>query len=256
MDTQQGRIHDKVTLITGAASGMGESHARVLASQGAKVALADIADDKGTELAKDLNEKYGEGTAVFVHLDVTDFDNWTDAVEKTVEAFGHLDVLVNNAGVFTAGDVEEASLKDWDLTLAIDLTGTFYGMKAAVPELKKRETSSIINISSIAGLVGFKHRAAYAAAKWGVQGLTKTSALDLGKYGIRVNSVHPGSVNTPLTANLKRGFGQIPLDRAAEPTEISQLIVYLASDESTFASGGSFVLDGGETAGNNLRDDQ
>ena len=256
MDTQQGRVHDKVTLITGAASGMGESHARVLASQGAKVALADIADDKGTELAKDLNEKYGEGTAVFVHLDVTDFDNWTDAVEKTVEAFGHLDVLVNNAGVFTAGDVEEASLKDWDLTLAIDLTGTFYGMKAAVPELKKRETSSIINISSIAGLVGFKHRAAYAAAKWGVQGLTKTSALDLGKYGIRVNSVHPGSVNTPLTANLKRGFSQIPLDRAAEPTEISQLIVYLASDESTFASGGSFVLDGGETAGNNLRDDQ
>ena len=256
MDTQQGRIHDKVTLITGAASGMGESHARVLASQGAKVALADIADDKGTELAKDLNEKYGEGTAVFGHLDVTDFDNWTDAVEKTVEAFGHLDVLVNNAGVFTAGDVEEASLKDWDLTLAIDLTGTFYGMKAAVPELKKRETSSIINISSIAGLVGFKHRAAYAAAKWGVQGLTKTSALDLGKYGIRVNSVHPGSVNTPLTANLKRGFSQIPLDRAAEPTEISQLIVYLASDESTFASGGSFVLDGGETAGNNLRDDQ
>ena len=256
MDTQQGRVHDKVTLITGAASGMGESHARVLASQGAKVALADIADDKGTELAKDLNEKYGEGTAVFGHLDVTDFDNWTDAVEKTVEAFGHLDVLVNNAGFFTAGDVEEASLKDWDLTLAIDLTGTFYGMKAAVPELKKRETSSIINISSIAGLVGFKHRAAYAAAKWGVQGLTKTSALDLGKYGIRVNSVHPGSVNTPLTANLKRGFSQIPLDRAAEPTEISQLIVYLASDESTFASGGSFVLYGGETAGNNLRDDQ
>ena len=256
MDTQQGRVHDKVTLITGAASGMGESHARVLASQGAKVALADIADDKGTELAKDLNEKYGEGTAVFVHLDVTDFDNWTQAVKETVEAFGHLDVLVNNAGVFTAGDVEEASLKDWDLTLAIDLTGTFYGMKAAVPELKKRKTSSIINISSIAGIVGFKHRAAYAAAKWGVQGLTKTSALDLGKYGIRVNSVHPGSVNTPLTANLKRGFGQIPLDRAAGPTEISQLIVYLASDESTFASGGSFVLDGGETAGNNLRDDQ
>ncbi|MDU7504321.1 MAG: SDR family NAD(P)-dependent oxidoreductase, partial [Corynebacterium kroppenstedtii] len=151
MDTQQGRVHDKVTLITGAASGMGESHARVLASQGAKVALADIADDKGTELAKDLNEKYGDGTAVFVHLDVTDFDNWTEAVEKTVEAFGHLEVLVNNAGGFTAGDVEEASLKDWDLTLAIDLTGTFYGMKAAVPELKKRETSSIINISSIAG---------------------------------------------------------------------------------------------------------
>lgn len=193
---------------------------------------------------------------MFVRLDVTDFDNWQRAVEATVDRFGKLDVLVNNAGIFTAGSAEDATLADWERTLAIDLTGTFYGTKAAVPHLKKNETSSIINISSIAGMTGFKNRAAYSAAKWGVQGLTKTSALDFGEYNIRVNAIHPGSVETPLTANLKRGYGQIPLGRAAQVEEISHLVVYLASDESTFATGGTFVLDGGETAGNNLRDDQ
>lgn len=256
MHSAQGRVEGKVAFITGAASGMGASHAQMLADEGAKVVVADFDDKAGTSVADHINEQHGDGTALFIHLDVTDFDEWQSAIAKTVEVFGSLDVLINNAGVFTAGDVEEASIDDWNKTINIDLNGTFYGMKAAVPELKKSSAASIINISSIAGLVGFKHRAAYAAAKWAVQGLTKTSALDLGKYNIRVNSVHPGSVNTPLTAGLKRGFGQIPLGRAAEVEEISRLIVYLASDESSFANGGSFVLDGGETAGNNLRDDQ
>lgn len=246
------RVLGKVVLITGAASGMGASHARMLVAEGAQVVVADI-DEQG---AHSLCEELGEDRSMFVSLDVTDFANWQRAIEDTVDRFGKLDVLVNNAGIFTAGSVEDATLTDWERTLAIDLTGTFYGMKAAVPHLKKNESSSIINISSIAGMTGFKNRAAYSAAKWGVQGLTKTSALDFGEHNIRVNAIHPGSVETPLTANLKRGYGQIPLGRAAQVEEISHLVVYLASDESTFATGATFVLDGGETAGNNLRDDQ
>lgn len=231
---------------------MGASHARMLASQGANIVIADIDEEAGSSVAKDI----GEDQAIFRKLDVTDYENWLQVVESTVSRFGKLDALINNAGIFSSGSVEDASLSDWDKTMAIDLTGTFYGMKATVPQLKKNSTASIINISSIAGVTGFKGRAAYSATKWGVQGLTKTSALDLGEYNIRVNSVHPGSVETPLTANLERGLGQVPLGRAAQVEEISHLIVYLVSDESTFTNGGAFTIDGGETAGNNLRDDQ
>ncbi len=252
MTTHNERLAGKVALITGAASGMGASHARMLAEHGARVVITDVSEEMGQDLAREIGSEH----AHFVHLDVTDFDQWREAVRTTVEHFGKLDVLVNNAGIFTSGSVEEATLADWDKTLAIDLNGTFYGMKAALPALRENKTASIINISSIAGVTGFKNRAAYSAAKWAVQGLTKTSALDLGEYNIRVNCVHPGSVETPLTANLKRGLGQVPLGRAAQVEEISSLIVYLASDESTFTTGGSFVIDGGETAGNNLRDDQ
>lgn len=252
MSTHTGRLSNKVALITGSSSGMGASHARFFVREGASVAIADIDGDRGAALVEEL----GPDNAHFVHLDVTDFDAWTAAVEAAVQKFGKLDTLVNNAGIFTSGSVEDASLDDWNRTIDIDLNGTFLGMKAALPALKKNQTASIINISSIAGVTGFKNRAAYSAAKWAVQGLTKTSALDLGKYNIRVNSVHPGSVETPLTANLKRGLGQIPLNRAAQVDEVSHLVVYLASDESTFTSGSSITVDGGETAGNNLRDDQ
>lgn len=252
MHSQSQRVSGKVALITGGASGMGASHARMLVSHGAKVVIADIDAAQG----KTLRDELGANQASFIALDVTDYTQWEQAVAQSVESFGKLDVLINNAGIFSSGSVEEATLEDWEKTIAIDLTGTFYGMKAAVPELKKNHTSSIINISSIAGLTGFKNRAAYSAAKWGVQGLTKTSALDLGHHKIRVNSIHPGSVETPLTANLQRGLGQVPLGRAAQVEEVSHLVVYLASDESTFTTGGAFAVDGGETAGNNLRDDQ
>ena len=258
MSTLSDRVAGKVALISGAARGMGASHARVLAAHGAKVVIGDLLDEEGRALAAKINAEFNTGfggdVALFVHLDVTDFASWEQAVGAAVERFGTLDVLVNNAGIFTRGSVEEADVDEWRRTIDIDLTGNFLGMKAAVPAMKAAG-GSIINISSIAGLVGFKNRAAYAAAKWGVQGLTKTSALDLGPYGIRVNSVHPGSVRTPLTAGLKRGFGQIPLGRDAGPEEISDLILYLASDESRFMTGANLAIDGGETAGNNLRQD-
>lgn len=246
------RVQGKVALITGAASGMGASHAQVLATHGAKVVIADLNDVQGQKLADEI----GEDMALYIHLDVTSFSDWERAVDKTLERFGHLDVLVNNAGIFTSGSVEDASIEDWNKTIAIDLNGAFYGMKAVLPALKQSENASIINISSIAGVTGFKNRAAYSAAKWGIQGLTKTSAMDLGEYNIRVNSIHPGSVETPLTAGLKRGLGQIPFGRAAQVEEISNLVLFLSSDESRFINGSSIVIDGGETAGNNLRDDQ
>lgn len=251
MTENTARVAGKVALISGGARGMGASHARRLVEDGARVVIGDLLEDDGTALAAEL----GAGNALFVRLDVTDLDSWTAAVTATVERFGRLDVLVNNAGIFTRGSVEDATVEDWNRTIAIDLTGNFLGMKAAVPAMKAAGGGSIINISSIAGLVGFKNRAAYSAAKWGVQGLTKTSALDLGPAGIRVNSVHPGSVRTPMTAGLQRGLGQVPLGRDADVREISDLILFLASDESTFITGGAFAIDGGETAGNNLRAD-
>jgi 3alpha(or 20beta)-hydroxysteroid dehydrogenase len=251
MTQQSTRVAGKVALISGAAQGMGASHARIMVEHGARVVIGDLAEEQGKALAREL----GAENALFVHLDVTDYDSWVAAVAATVHHFGRLDVLVNNAGIFTRGSVEEASVEDFKRTIDIDLTGNFLGMKASVPALREAGGGSIINISSIAGLVGFKNRAAYSAAKWGVQGLTKTSAMDLGEYNIRVNSVHPGSVRTPMTAGLERGFGQIPLGRDADVREISNLVLFLASDESSFVTGGAYAIDGGETAGNNLRAD-
>lgn len=248
------RVAGKVALISGGARGMGASHARALAAHGASVVVADLLEEEGRALVEKVNAETGIEVAMFAPLDVTDYASWERAVSAAVERFGRLDVLVNNAGIFTRGSVEDADVDEWRRTIEIDLTGNFLGMKAAVPHMKAAG-GSIINISSIAGLVGFRNRAAYAAAKWGVQGLTKTSAMDLGPYGIRVNSVHPGSVKTPMTAGLARGFGQIPLGRDAETEEISDLVLFLASDESSFMTGACLAIDGGETAGNNLRQD-
>lgn len=253
--TTTGRVAGKVVLISGAAQGMGASHARRLAVEGACVVIGDLQEDVGAQLAREIDASTGRAAAAATRLDVTDPHSWEEAVAFAVREFGALHVLINNAGIYTPGSVEDASVEDWRRTIDIDLTGTFLGMKAAVAELKRNQTSSIINVSSIAGLVGFKNRAAYSAAKWGVQGLTKTSALDFGADGIRVNSIHPGSVETPLTAGLKRGVGQIPAGRAAQAEEISSLVLYLASDESSFVSGAAIAVDGGETAGNNLRQD-
>lgn len=255
VSSSAGRARDKVVLVSGAAQGMGASHARRLVAEGASVIIGDLQQEAGTELAASIDAAAGRHAAQFVRLDVTDAEQWEAAVAAGVAEFGRLDALINNAGIYTPGTVETASLKDWHRTIDIDLTGTFLGMRAAVGELRKQETSSIVNISSIAGLTGFKHRAAYSAAKWGVQGLTKTSAMDFGPDGVRVNSVHPGSVETPLTAGLERGLGQVPAGRAAQVDEISSLVLYLVSDESRFVNGASIAIDGGETAGNNLRQD-
>ncbi|OCA95741.1 short-chain dehydrogenase/reductase SDR [Actinobaculum suis] len=247
----QGRVANKVAVITGGASGMGASHAKVLAQEGARVVIADISEEAGKALATEI----GEDKAMFVQLDVTSFDSWEKALATVKEKFGKIDVLVNNAGIFSRGSALEADVAEFRRTIDIDLVGVFLGMKAAIPYLQEAGGGSIINVSSIAGVQAIKNRAAYAAAKFGVRGLTKEAALSFGKDGIRTNAILPGSVETPLTAGLKRGIGQIPAGRVAKPEEISYLVVYLASDESKFVNGADILIDGGEVAGNNLRED-
>jgi 3alpha(or 20beta)-hydroxysteroid dehydrogenase len=238
------RVSNKVVLISGGARGMGASHARLLVSEGAKVVIGDLLDDHGAALAAEL------GDAVrYVHLDVTSYSDWENAVSVAVSEFGGLDVLINNAGIANFGSIETYSLEEWDTIIRINLTGVFYGTKAVIEPLKASGKGSIINISSTAGLQGYEALPGYTAAKFGVRGLTKSTALDLGKYNIRVNSVHPGVIRTPMTEALDTPQNHVALHRVGESIELSNMILFLASDESSFSTGSEFVADGGETAG-------
>ena len=238
------RVSGKIALISGGARGMGASHARLLVQEGAKVVIGDILDEPGRALASELGD-----AARYVHLDVTDYAQWESAVKTAVDEFGGLDIVVNNAGIANFGPIEEYTLEAWDTIIAINLTGVFYGIKAAIPALKKSKAGSIINVSSTAGLQGYEALPGYNAAKFGVRGLTKNAALDLGRYNIRVNSVHPGVIRTPMTDDLETPQNHVALHRVGEPIELSNLILFLASDESSFSTGAEFVADGGETAG-------
>ncbi|MGT2464230.1 glucose 1-dehydrogenase [Sinomonas atrocyanea] len=240
-----GRVDGKVALVTGGARGMGASHAQILAREGAQVVIGDILDDAGKATAEEIG-----ASAVYVHLDVTSPEDWAAAVKAAVEAFGGLDVLVNNAGIVSFGDIEEFTVEQWNTIIGINLTGVFLGIKAALPALKaSKRGASIINVSSTAGLKGYLALPGYTASKFGVRGLTKAVALDLGRLGIRVNSVHPGAVRTPMTEGLDLPQDHVALHRVGEPAELSSLVLFLASDESSFCTGAEFVADGGETAG-------
>lgn len=238
------RLEGKVALISGGARGMGESHARAMVAQGAKVVLGDILDAEGQALAKELGD-----SAVYVHLDVTSREQWAAAVDTAVKTFGKLNVLVNNAGIANFGPIGEFTPEQWDTVIAINLTGVFNGINASVEALKAAAPSSIINISSTAGLQGYASLPGYNAAKFGVRGLTKSVALDLGAFNVRCNSVHPGAVATPMTANLNTAQKHVALRRVGRSEELSHLVVFLASDESSYSTGAEFVADGGETAG-------
>jgi len=238
------RLQGKVALVTGGARGMGESHSRAMVAQGAKVVIADILDAEGEALAKELGD-----AAIYVHLDVTNRDQWTEVVATTLKQFGKLNVLVNNAGIANFGAIGEFTTDQWDLVIAINLTGVFNGINASVNALKASAPSSIINISSTAGLQGYTRLPGYNAAKFGVRGLTKSVALDLGPDNVRCNSVHPGAIVTPMTAGLVGAQKHVALQRMGRSEELSHLIVFLASDESSFSTGAEFIADGGETAG-------
>jgi len=240
-----GRLEGKVALITGAARGQGAAHGRVLAAAGARVVLGDILDDEGQALATEIGD-----AAIYVHLDVTSRSDWALAVAEAKDRFGKIDILVNNAGIGFSATVEETSPEDWDRVLGINLTGPWAGIQAVLPDLKSAGGGSIINISSVDGLMGMPTLHAYVASKFALRGITKSLAAELGAFNIRVNSVHPGYVDTPMV----RDIGMlpedmyIPLARGAMPEEISYLILYLASDESAFVTGAEFVIDGGQTA--------
>lgn len=206
--------------------------------------IADVLEPEGKALASELG-----GSSAFVPLDVTDPDAWSAAVEFCVATYGGLDILVNNAGIANRAPIQDFPLDVWHRTIAINLTGTFLGMRACVPALAERTGASIINISSVEGLRGSAGLHGYVASKFGVRGITKSVALDVAPMGIRVNSIHPGFVETDMTKNIDSSALPIPMGRGATVDEVSRLVLFLASDESSYSTGAEFVIDGGLTIG-------
>ncbi|MEW5809952.1 MAG: glucose 1-dehydrogenase [Actinomycetota bacterium] len=239
-----GRVDGKVALISGGAQGMGAEDARALIAEGAKVVIGDILDDKGQALADEINAQTPDSIR-YVHLDVTQADEWDAAVATALEAFGTLNVLVNNAGTVALGKIGEFDMAKWQRVIDVNLTGTFLGMQASVEAMKAAGGGSIINISSIEGLRGAVMVHPYVASKWAVRGLTKSAALELGPHNIRVNSVHPGFIRTPMTKFFPDDMLRIPLGRPGQPDEVASFVVFLASDESRYSTGAEFVMDGG-----------
>lgn len=235
------RLAGRVALVTGGSRGIGAAVVRTLVRDGAQVVIGDVLDDVGQAFAHEVGARY-------VHLDVTDPDAWAATVDGIVATEGRLDVLVNNAGIASVASVAKQDLDTWNRVLAVNLTGTFLGIQAAARVMREQGSGSIVNLSSVDGLRGSPALHAYAASKFGVTGITKSTGLELARYGIRVNSVHPGLVATDMTANLDPDNFQIPLGRPAEPDDVAELIVYLASDASRYSTASEFVVDGGITA--------
>ena len=247
------RLTGRTAIVTGAASGIGKATAQRLASEGANVVITDINDDAGKAVAAELT---GQGySAAFMHHDVTNEADWQRVIDDTVAAYSGLDILVNNAGMGDLLDIDEAPLEDWDRTIAIDQTSIFLGMKFASPHLKASGHGSVINISSIFGISGgFGTSPAYHAAKGAVRTLTKNVALLWAQQGVRVNSIHPGFIDTPILSETKgTPFEQVMLDmtpmgRLGKPEEIAAAVAYLASDDASFVTGCELAVDGGYLA--------
>jgi len=241
-----GKLENKVAVITGAAQGMGASHARKFVEEGAKVVITDINLEAAQKLADELGDN-----ALAMKLDGSKADNWKEVLETTEEKFGPITVLVNNAGVGIFKLLEDLTEADFRLTFEIDELGVFLGMKAVMPYMKKAGVGSIVNISSVDGLVSAPTAIAYSASKHAVTGMTKGAAAELGQYNIRVNSVHPGVIESPMAEQgdvaeiIKKLEQDIPLRRRARVEEVSNLVIYLASDDSSYSTGSQFVVDGG-----------
>ncbi|QIK66701.1 glucose 1-dehydrogenase [Nocardioides sp. HDW12B] len=244
-----GRLAGKVAIVTGAAQGQGAAIARAYVAEGAKVALADIADDLGKALADELGPD-----AIYVHHDVSDEDSWKAVVEETVRAFGPVTVLVNNAGVLTFAELPTMELAEFQRLISVNMVGCFLGMKTVAPVMKTAGGGSIVNCSSVEGLGGMPSLVAYTGTKFAVRGMTKAAAMELGPSNIRVNSVHPGMVDTNMTRSMAGDEGmawaakRVALRRVGTPETIAPMYVFLASEESSFSTGAEFVADGGATA--------
>ena len=235
-----GRVDGKVALISGAARGMGASHARLLAAEGARVVLGDVLDEEGRAVAEEIGD-----AARYVHLDVTSPEDWAAAVGLALNAFGTLNVLVNNAGIVYRRRLRNLERERWQRVLDVNLTGTMLGMRAVIEPMTEAGGGSIINMSSIQAMRGTPGNHGYVASKWAIRGLTKSAALELAPNNIRVNSLHPGMIRTPMTAHMPEDLVSSPLGRIGEPAEVSTFVLFLASDESSFATGAEFVMDGG-----------
>lgn len=237
-----------MAVVTGAALGIGNAVARRFVAEGARVVLTDIRSADGKAVAEDL----GPG-ACFVAHDVSDEGSWQAVVDTTLAAFGGIDILINNAGIWRTASLIEETVSGFDELIRVNLRGVFLGMRAVAPQMRNRGGGSIVNTSSTAGLVGLSDMVAYGASKWGVRGVTKVAALELGPWGVRVNSIYPGGVDTPMTAS--HGFSRapgranVPLGRYGTPEDIASLHLFLASDESSWITGAEIYIDGGLMAG-------
>jgi 3alpha(or 20beta)-hydroxysteroid dehydrogenase len=240
-----GRLDGLVAVISGGARGQGAAEARRFIDEGAHAVVGDVLDDEGAGLAEQLGD-----ACRYEHLDVTSEKDWARVIDGTVERFGRLDVLVNNAGILRFNRLVDTPLDEYLDVVMVNQVGTFLGIRAAIPPMKA-DGGSIINVSSIEGLRGMKNLASYTSSKFAVRGLTKVAALELARFGIRVNSIHPGMVKTPMAdfGNLDAVEAIIPLKRPATAAEVADLVVYLASPESAYCTGAEFVIDGGVTAG-------
>ena len=247
------RLENKVALISGGARGMGAVEAKLFAEEGAKVIIGDMLEDEGRKIEAEINEAGGE--CVFVSLDVSDEDAWKRAVNEAVSRYGKLDILVNNAGIYRAHNVEDTSADEWDQVMGINAKGVFLGTKFAIPAMRNAGGGSIVNISSVAGLVGSKLTSAYNASKGAVRLLTKSTAIQYASEGIRANSVHPGTIETPMTegfladdAMRKDRMDRTPIGRLGKPEDVAYGALFLASDEASFMTGSELIIDGGRTA--------
>ena len=235
-------LQGKTALVTGGARGIGAAIVRRLLADGANVAITDVLAEEGRALAAELGPR-----SVFIAHDVSSDAAWAEAVAATVKLFGQLDIVVNNAGIYLPGSIEHADLESVERQMRINQFGTFLGLRHALAPLRAAGGGSIVNISSIAGLIGFPGAAGYVGTKWAVRGMTKTAALEFAADHIRVNSVHPGFIRTPMTKHFPDNMLRIPLGRPGQPEEVATFVVFLASDESRYATGAEFVMDGGLT---------
>lgn len=241
------QLINRVVIVTGASRGVGAATARLLAREGAKVVLADVRDELGEAVAQEIGE-----AATYIHLDVTSESGWETAVARCIEKFGKVDGLVNNAAIFEWGAMKDYSLAEYHRTIDINQTSVFLGMRAVLGPMADAGGGTIVNISSVNGLVGLSYSIPYAAAKFAVTGMTKSAALEFAPYAIRVNSVHPGLIRTPLTMGSANEAGSMPesvVANGAEPEVIAQAVLFLTSDQSSYCNGMQLVADGGAICG-------
>ena len=237
-------LQDQVVFVTGAARGMGAEHVRGLVKAGAKVLATDVLDEEGSALAKECGER-----VLYAHLDVTSETEWRAAVALAEEKFGPIHHLVNNAGILSFGTVETMDAATWRHTLEVNLTGAWLGMHVTVPSIRRAGKGSIVNVASTAGLQGYANLGAYVASKWGLRGVTKTAALELGPLGIRVNLIHPGPIRTPMIAGMSEALAAAqPIARIGEPSEVTAMLLFLLAD-ATYSTGHEFIIDGGAVVG-------
>lgn len=251
-----GRLDGKVALITGGARGQGAAAARRFVAEGARVVIADVASEDGKALADELG-----AAAAYQELDVSDEDSWSAAVERVSTDFGRIDVLLNNAGVLHFAPLVQTTLADYQRVININQVGTFLGMRSIVDLMAASGGGSIINVSSVEGLAGVSYVTAYTASKFAIRGMTKVAALELGEKGIRVNSIHPGMIDTKMVRDAAGGGDvdvtpvgkKVALGRVGQPEEIAGVALFLASDDSSYCTGGEFIADGGATATHALK---